>query len=80
MVPPHGRLASFCALVMIESRGFNLTFTMSLSNGITSAFGFFHKIAAANNAAISMHRTFDVEPFRYPVAGECIDPEMSGKT
>ena len=72
--------ASFAELVITLSRGLIRTSTTLDSNGMISARGFLRSTVAATSAATSTQRTAELEPFRYPVTGECIDPEISGNT
>ncbi len=49
-----------------------------VSNGITTLSGLRRRIAAANSAATSTHRIFDVPPRpRLPVTGHPIEPDVS---
>ena len=80
LVPPPPMAASLLALVITLSRGFSVISTTSCSNGSTSADAFLRTTAAATSAATSMQRTALVDPLRYPVTGDDIEPDTSGQT
>ena len=79
-LPPPPMPASFCALVMTESRGFMRRSTTSKSNGSTRARRFLRSTAAATRAATSTQRTVDVAEPAQPVTEERMDPDTSGHT
>ena len=79
-VPPLGSEASFRALDMTLSRalsGHGTTWSLKAS---TSAAGLRRTTLAATRAATSMQRVVVVDPARWPVTGDCMDPDTSGQT
>ena len=79
-VPPPPIAASLSAFVITLSRGFKRRSTTACSNGSTRAPRLLRNPAAAIRAATSMQRTADEAPLRWPVTGDCIEPETSGHT